>query len=71
MYESIETNEYSILQNFMVQTFSSYLEMNALFKNDTGQDVAKLVDPEIKLELLDAVNDIIEELVSSIFIHFS
>ncbi|KAL1434216.1 hypothetical protein MTO96_011858 [Rhipicephalus appendiculatus] len=50
------------VQEFYEQTFSSLVELNALFKENPNQDDAKLEDPEIKIDLLHAVYDILEEL---------
>ncbi|XP_037506563.2 probable E3 ubiquitin-protein ligase HECTD2 [Rhipicephalus sanguineus] len=50
------------VQEFYEQTFSSLVELNALFKEHPNQDDAKLEDPEIKIDLLHAVYDILEEL---------
>lgn len=52
------------VQEFYEQTFSSLVELNALFKENPNQDDAKLEDPEIKIDLLHAVYDTLEELLT-------
>ncbi|KAH9362235.1 hypothetical protein HPB48_002213 [Haemaphysalis longicornis] len=53
---------YSKVQEFYEQTFSSLVELNALFKENPSQDDAKLEDPRSKAIWLHAVYDILEEL---------
>ncbi|KAM7283145.1 putative E3 ubiquitin-protein ligase HECTD2 [Ixodes scapularis] len=60
--EGRASSSFSKIQEFYEQTFSSLIELNALFKENPRQDDAKLEDPEIKNELLHAVYDMLEEL---------
>lgn len=52
------------MHDFYQRTFSSPLELLALLKRNPQQDGAKLSDPEINQELLHAIYDHLDDLVS-------
>lgn len=59
------TDNFTIIQEFLEQTFCCFVEMASVFKVDPKQEHARPEDPDIKLELLFEVYDSFENLVSS------
>ena len=59
------SGDYSLIHDFYERTFSSTIEMNALFKRTPDQKGAKINDPEIKSELLNEVHDQMDDLVKT------
>ncbi|RWS26545.1 putative E3 ubiquitin-protein ligase HECTD2-like protein [Leptotrombidium deliense] len=64
--EALVDGDYSRVHDFYERTFSSFIELNSLFKVNPEEQNAKSQDPEIKVELLNAVNDGIDDLPSFI-----
>ncbi|RWS05224.1 putative E3 ubiquitin-protein ligase HECTD2-like protein, partial [Dinothrombium tinctorium] len=60
--EALVNGDYSRIHDFYDRTFSSFVELNAVFKQNPEQEGAKINDPEINVELLNAVNDSIDDL---------
>jgi hypothetical protein len=58
-----DSADYTSLHDFYEKTFSSFVEINALFKQNPDQESAKIKDPEIKTELLFTVYDQLNDLV--------
>lgn len=52
------------MHDFYQRTFSSPLELLAVLKRNPQQDGTKLSDPEINQELLNAIYDHLDDLVS-------
>lgn len=69
--QAMSTGEYSLVHDFYQKTFSSSVEMCALFKKNMDQKGAKFNDPELRTELLNEVHDQMDNLVGSfcLFVH--
>ena len=61
--EAMSTGDYSLIHDFYQKTFSSAVEICAMFKRNPDQKDSKLTDPEIKTELLNEVHDQLDDLV--------
>ncbi|KAI1301906.1 putative E3 ubiquitin-protein ligase HECTD2 [Halotydeus destructor] len=64
--EATVSGDYSSVHDFYQRTFSSPIEMCALFKRHTDHRTAKINDAEVKKELLDSVHDHMDDLPSFI-----
>ncbi|XP_074602235.1 putative E3 ubiquitin-protein ligase HECTD2 isoform X3 [Brevipalpus obovatus] len=64
--DSYENEDFTRLHALYERTFSSLVELNALFKEDSDADGAKLHDPELKMDLIYAMYDEMDRLPSFI-----
>ncbi|XP_076315726.1 putative E3 ubiquitin-protein ligase HECTD2 [Tachypleus tridentatus] len=64
--EAKSSGEFTKVQEIYETTFSSLVELNAVFKERPQEEVVKADNPEIKVDLLNAVYDNLTYLVSKI-----
>lgn len=64
MQDSYENEDFTRIHALYERTFSSLVELNALFKENPDTDGAKIHDPELKMDLLHAMYDEMDRLVS-------